>query len=119
MIGTTLVVLQLFLGIITAQKPTPTVKPTVTIVKNTSSFLCSEHFLVVGEDFVTFELRLSGNNSNYTLDIFDGPRFRLHHLVTEKGQTTVTANQLHLFCYGGIGIDQVIGDGNMYEFHSK
>ncbi|GFO08828.1 hypothetical protein PoB_003533300 [Plakobranchus ocellatus] len=78
MYGTTLVVLKLLLGIITAQKPTPTVKPTVTIVTNSSSFLCSEHFLVVGEDFVTFELDLSGNNSEYILDRFDGPRFRLH-----------------------------------------
>ncbi|GFO06651.1 hypothetical protein PoB_003315600 [Plakobranchus ocellatus] len=99
MYGTTLVLLNLLLGIITAQQPTPTLTPkttptvtpktTATIVTNSSSFLCSEHFLVAGEDFVTFELVLSGNNSDYKMDVFDGPRFRIHNLVTEKGQTRV------------------------------
>ncbi|GFO08839.1 hypothetical protein PoB_003534400 [Plakobranchus ocellatus] len=88
MYGTTFALLNLLLRIITAQKPTPIAKPTVTVVTNSSSFLCSEQFLVVGEDFVTLELDLSGNNSDYSLGVFDGPRFRIHQLVTKNGKTT-------------------------------
>ncbi|GFO27310.1 hypothetical protein PoB_005381500 [Plakobranchus ocellatus] len=93
--GTTLVVLKLLLGVIGAQQPTPTVKPkpTVTIVTNSSSHLCSEQFLVVGEDFVTFELDLSGNNSDYTYSEFDWPRFRFNELITENGTTKVARDR--------------------------
>ncbi|GFN90183.1 hypothetical protein PoB_001668900 [Plakobranchus ocellatus] len=91
--GITLVVLKLFVGMMGAQllisssqaiKP----KPTVTIVTNSSSYLCSEQFLVVNEDVVTFELDLSNNNSEYTYAEFEWPRFRLHVFVTKNGTTS-------------------------------
>ncbi|GFO03051.1 hypothetical protein PoB_002955600, partial [Plakobranchus ocellatus] len=82
------VLLYCFLGIATAQQPS------LTIVTSSSSFSCNDDFLVVGEDFVTFELDLSGNNSDYTYDIFDGPRFRLQELVTENGNTLVASDYI-------------------------
>ncbi|GFO14505.1 hypothetical protein PoB_004101000 [Plakobranchus ocellatus] len=89
------------------QQPTAITKPTVTIVTNSSSFLCSEHFLVVGEDFVTFELHLSGNNSKYTLNPFFGPRFKYQQLVTEKGRTRVKRDQLPpRVCYHQVSTDE-------------
>ncbi|GFO43825.1 hypothetical protein PoB_007033000 [Plakobranchus ocellatus] len=51
------------------------------VLNRSSSFLCTDEYLVVGEDFVTFEVELSGNNSDYTYTIFDGPRFRIERFV--------------------------------------
>ncbi|GFN74890.1 endonuclease-reverse transcriptase [Plakobranchus ocellatus] len=81
MFGTVLVVLKLHLAMVTAQQPS------VKIVSNTSSFSCSEDFIVLFEDFVTFELDISGNNSEFVLDRFGyAPRFLLHRIVTRRGR---------------------------------
>ncbi|GFN82933.1 hypothetical protein PoB_000943900 [Plakobranchus ocellatus] len=88
MFETTLALLCLFSGLATAQQPS------MTIVINSSSFWCSDEYLVVGEDFVTFEMELSGNSPDYTYNVFDGPRFRRQKLVTEDGILRVTADKL-------------------------
>ncbi|GFO27325.1 hypothetical protein PoB_005383000 [Plakobranchus ocellatus] len=81
MFGTIFVLLNLLLRMATAQRAS------VNIVTNFSSFLCTDDFLVVGEDFVTFELDLSGNNSDYTYNEFDWPTFRAQTFVTVNGIT--------------------------------
>ncbi|GFN96495.1 hypothetical protein PoB_002300100 [Plakobranchus ocellatus] len=82
MYGTILVLLKLLLAMTTAQEPS------MKIVTSSSSFSCSKDFLVLGEDFVTFELDVSGNNSEYTLhDYTYAPRFILSRLVRENGKT--------------------------------
>ncbi|GFO27301.1 hypothetical protein PoB_005380600 [Plakobranchus ocellatus] len=68
---TAFLLLYLFVRMITAQRPS------MTIITNSSSFSCSNEYLVAGEDSATFEVDLSGNNSDYTYDEFDWPRFRL------------------------------------------
>ncbi|GFO03045.1 hypothetical protein PoB_002955000, partial [Plakobranchus ocellatus] len=75
MFGATLVILYVFSGIVTA------LKPSMKVLNRSSSFLCTDEYLVVGEDFVTFEVELSGNNSDYTYTVFDGPRFRIDRFV--------------------------------------
>ncbi|GFO03050.1 hypothetical protein PoB_002955500 [Plakobranchus ocellatus] len=77
MFGATLVILYVFSGIATA------LKPSMKVLTNSSSFLCTDEYLVVGEDFVTLEVELSGNNSDYTYTVFDGPRFRIHEVICQ------------------------------------
>ncbi|GFO16687.1 hypothetical protein PoB_004319200 [Plakobranchus ocellatus] len=67
-------------------------QPSLDIVTNSSSFLCTDEYLVVGEDFITFEVELSGNNSDYTYTVFDGPRFQIQQLVTENGNTELKSD---------------------------
>ncbi|GFO08837.1 hypothetical protein PoB_003534200 [Plakobranchus ocellatus] len=70
-------------------------RPSINIVANSSSFLCSEQFLVVGEDFATFEVDLSRNNSDYTYKEFDWPTFHRQKLATVHG---VTKTSIKLIC---------------------
>ncbi|GFO03032.1 hypothetical protein PoB_002953700, partial [Plakobranchus ocellatus] len=60
-------------------------KPSMKVIANSSSFTCHKEFLVVDEDFATFEVEVSGNSPDYIYDEFDGPRFRIQELVMEKG----------------------------------
>ncbi|GFO12291.1 hypothetical protein PoB_003879600, partial [Plakobranchus ocellatus] len=50
-------------------------KPNLEIVRNVSSFNCSDEYLVVGKDFITFEVDVSGNNSDYSLKKYSWPVF--------------------------------------------
>ncbi|GFO46593.1 hypothetical protein PoB_007309800, partial [Plakobranchus ocellatus] len=63
-------------------------QPSLTVITNSSSFLYSDEYLVVGEDFVTFELDLSGNNSDYTYEFFDAPSFKFHTSKIEGWKIT-------------------------------
>ncbi|GFN79495.1 hypothetical protein PoB_000600100 [Plakobranchus ocellatus] len=83
MSGTRFVLLHLIIGMITAQQPS------VNVVTKSASFVCTDEYLLVGEDFLTFVLDLSGNNSAYTFSIFDGPRFKRQKLETKNGKTKV------------------------------
>ncbi|GFO07986.1 hypothetical protein PoB_003449100 [Plakobranchus ocellatus] len=84
MFGAPLVLMNLLLGLVTAQQPT------INLVTNSSSFSCTDEYLVVGEDFVTLEVDVSGNNSHYTYTQFQWPQMRRHKLSTVNGKTTVT-----------------------------
>ncbi|GFO46606.1 hypothetical protein PoB_007311100 [Plakobranchus ocellatus] len=77
------IILAVIPGVVAAQEPS------MSVVSNSSSFVCSDEYLVVGEDYATFEVDVSGNNSDYTYDLFDRPRFRIQTLVTKNGSATV------------------------------
>ncbi|GFO29971.1 hypothetical protein PoB_005647600 [Plakobranchus ocellatus] len=49
----------------------------VKVVTNMSSYLCTDQYLVVGEDSVTCAWELSGNNSDYTYNEFFEPYIRM------------------------------------------
>ncbi|GFO29970.1 nuclease harbi1, partial [Plakobranchus ocellatus] len=66
-----LILLYLLVGISKAQNAS------VKVVTNISSYLCTDQYLVVGEDTVTCAWELSGNNSVYTYNEFDRPRIRM------------------------------------------
>ncbi|GFN86104.1 hypothetical protein PoB_001261000 [Plakobranchus ocellatus] len=67
-------------------------KPSMEIVKTISSFMCSDQYLVMRFDTVTFELELSGNNSLYSLDEFGWPIFYIQKL--KDGNTTRTYDKI-------------------------
>ncbi|GFO03908.1 hypothetical protein PoB_003041300, partial [Plakobranchus ocellatus] len=94
MCGTTLVFLYLLSGIAIAQKPS------MKVIANSSSFTCHKEFLVVDEDFATFEVEVSGNSPDYIYDEFDGPRFRIQKLITKKGNIIVDHSALICVTFG-------------------
>ncbi|GFN89097.1 hypothetical protein PoB_001560300 [Plakobranchus ocellatus] len=59
MYGTGFVLVLLLLGLVSAQQPS------VDIVRNSTSFLCNERYLVVDIDYITVEVDFSGNDSVY------------------------------------------------------
>ncbi|GFO39690.1 hypothetical protein PoB_006619500 [Plakobranchus ocellatus] len=67
-------------------------QPSMTIVKIVSSFLCTDRYLVVGLDSVTFELELSGNFSIYSYKQFHWPEFKLQKWT--KGNAKLTSDKL-------------------------
>ncbi|GFN86101.1 hypothetical protein PoB_001260700, partial [Plakobranchus ocellatus] len=80
MFWTALAIMCLCLRISEAQEAT------IKIVTNTTSFLCTDEYLVVGLDFITFEAEISGNNSAYTLNIFDAPKIRKQEFNESTGK---------------------------------
>ncbi|GFO46616.1 hypothetical protein PoB_007312100 [Plakobranchus ocellatus] len=76
-------------ALLTTRPPSaPAQEPSMTIAAISFSFACSDEYLVVGEDYVKFEVIVSGNNSDYTHDVFARPSFRREDLVTtENGKT--------------------------------
>ncbi|GFN80949.1 hypothetical protein PoB_000745500 [Plakobranchus ocellatus] len=61
----------------------------MTIVKIVSSFLCTDRYLVVGLDSVTFELELSGNYSMYSYEQFHWPELRLRKWTKGKAKLAI------------------------------
>ncbi|GFO11833.1 hypothetical protein PoB_003833800 [Plakobranchus ocellatus] len=81
MLWVRIVLLHLLIGIVTAQRPS------MIVVKNSSSFVCTETYLVAGEDYVTFEVDLAGNNTDYTYTKFYWPEFRSQKRAMKNGKT--------------------------------
>ncbi|GFO30030.1 retrovirus-related pol polyprotein from type-1 retrotransposable element r2 [Plakobranchus ocellatus] len=49
--------------------------PRLRIEKDESSFMCNDAYLVVGKDFITFEVVVFGNSSKYSLEEYKWPVF--------------------------------------------
>ncbi|GFO36325.1 hypothetical protein PoB_006283000 [Plakobranchus ocellatus] len=69
MCGTTVFLLCLFLGMAAAQQPS------LDVVQSSHSSSCNDEYLVVGVDNITFEVDVSGNNSEFTFGISISPEF--------------------------------------------
>ncbi|GFN77546.1 hypothetical protein PoB_000405200 [Plakobranchus ocellatus] len=90
MVRTTLLFVTLFLG-------TALVKarhPSMSGLRGTPSYSCNKKYLVTGRDFVTCEMEVSGNNSDYTYNYHQSPRFQLQELIVEKEYSTVISDTL-------------------------
>ncbi|GFO11159.1 hypothetical protein PoB_003766400 [Plakobranchus ocellatus] len=77
----------LFLNLFLATALVKAQHPTTNVLSERLSFSCSEKYLVVDKDFFTCEVEISGNNSDYTYNEFQWPRFNVQEL-NENAEAT-------------------------------
>ncbi|GFO39691.1 hypothetical protein PoB_006619600 [Plakobranchus ocellatus] len=102
-------------------------KPHVEVVRSVASFACSDQYLVVGVDTVTFELELYGNISSYFKDDFYWPQFTFQtngneyflceHLTHPRKEFCVKENQWQRGCSCEVVGPQVYRVQIVYEVH--
>ncbi|KAK3788535.1 hypothetical protein RRG08_030236 [Elysia crispata] len=49
--------------------------PTIKLISSELSYRCSHRFLVQGMDYIFLQFKISGNDSDYLLNGWDGPKF--------------------------------------------
>ncbi|GFN98280.1 hypothetical protein PoB_002478600 [Plakobranchus ocellatus] len=93
--GTTLVLLELLIGMVTAVMPHMKASvPSVKVMRRMSTSFCGTNVLVLNNDYVTFELELSGNNSYYKYTQPNGPKFVIQEMVMDKAGMMIKEQQL-------------------------
>ncbi|GFO20486.1 hypothetical protein PoB_004699100 [Plakobranchus ocellatus] len=93
--GTTLVVLELLIGMVTAGMRNMRDRiPSVKVMMQMATSSCGKDIHVINNDYVTFAVELSGNNSFYKYTQPDAPKFILQEMVMDKAGMMIREEKL-------------------------